>query len=222
MINGLSLFLAACTACGPSQVPTGAGCGCGQAAAPMVVEVVPAQSYRPWAGLTLPERIRRRLAGQPLQSAVSCGCGCTGAPASAMVETAPPAYHAQAVPAPTLGETDELAEPTPAPAPRPSFPLAKQYEDRVGHEADYSWVTGHLFYVHTDGGKWVVRYALPDQVDKYGGSVVLAPAVEMKNFREGDLVCVFGHVLDDGRAVRSLGGALYRADSITMVERADQ
>jgi hypothetical protein len=67
----------------------------------------------------------------------------------------------------------------------------------------------------------VVRYGLPDQVDKYGGSIVLAPTVEMKNFREGDLVCVTGHVVDERSVSPSLGGALYRADTIAIVERSD-
>jgi hypothetical protein len=109
---------------------------------------------------------------------------------------------------------------------RPNFELpplvvSKKYEDRVGHEQDYTWVTGHLFYIHTDGGRWVVRYALPDEVDKFGGSIVLAPGVEMRNYREGDLVCVYGDVLDEGRTSRSLGGALYRVNVISLVDRAD-
>lgn len=104
----------------------------------------------------------------------------------------------------------------------PEQKIAKQFENKVGHEADYSWITGSLFYVHADGGRWVVRYALPGEVDKYGGSVVLAPGVEMRNFREGDLVCVHGQILNEGRASRSLGGALYRVNTINMIERADQ
>jgi hypothetical protein len=104
----------------------------------------------------------------------------------------------------------------------PEMKIAKQFENKVGHETDYSWITGSLFYVHADGGRWVVRYALPGEVDKFGGSVVLAPGVEMRNFREGDLVCVHGQVLNEGRASRSLGGALYRVNAINMIERADQ
>lgn len=99
--------------------------------------------------------------------------------------------------------------------------LPKKHEDKVGHETDYSWITGHLFYVRADGGRWVLRYGQADEVDKFGGSVVLAPVVEMRNYREGDLVCVTGEVLDEGRASRSLGGPLYRVNTISMVERAD-
>lgn len=101
------------------------------------------------------------------------------------------------------------------------LPVDKKYEDKVGHETNYSWVTGHLYYVHVDGGHWVVRYGLPGEIDKFGGSVVLAPGVEMRNYREGDLVCVFGDILDEGRPVRSLGGALYRVNVISVVDRSD-
>jgi hypothetical protein len=119
---------------------------------------------------------------------------------------------------------------TPAPTvatPESSFPaladlrVAKKYEDQVGHEPDYRWVTGHLFFVYADGGRWVVRYGLPGEVDKFGGSVILAPGVEMRNYRDGDLVCVYGDVLDEGRTVRSLGGALYRVNVISIVDRSD-
>ena len=104
---------------------------------------------------------------------------------------------------------------------QPSLQVSTKYQDKVGHETDYSWITGHLFYVHTDGGKWVLRYTAIDEVDRYGGSVVLTPTVEMRNYREGDLVNVFGEVLNNGQSVRPLGGALYRVNSIQMVERAD-
>jgi hypothetical protein len=100
--------------------------------------------------------------------------------------------------------------------------IKKKYIDKVGHEDDYSWVTGQLSSVRTStGAVWVVRYATVDTEDKYGGSVVLAPAVNMKNFREGDLVSVKGEVLSEERASRYLGGPLYRVMSIDMIERAD-
>jgi hypothetical protein len=104
----------------------------------------------------------------------------------------------------------------------PNTPSMNFVEDprlKAGHEHDYSWITGYLYYVHTDRGRWVVRYAPLDAVDRYGGSVVLAASVEMGNFREGDLVKVYGAIVDEGRATRSLGGPLYRVDAIEMRER---
>jgi hypothetical protein len=106
-------------------------------------------------------------------------------------------------------------------AQRPDLEVRLAGEARMGHEPDYRSLTGYLYYVRADGGRWVVRYAGLDQMDRYGGSVVLAPGVEMKNFREGDLVCVQGEILDGGRASRSLGGAHYRVHAITMLERGD-
>jgi hypothetical protein len=138
----------------------------------------------------------------------------------------------QAEPAPA-GERVEVIDSAPGattagpgrapaqPAVGSSLQVAKKYQDQVGHEEDYSWITGHLFYVYGDGGHWVLRYTLPDQVDRYGGSVVLAPAVEMKHFREGDLVCVTGRVINEAQNGHGLGGARYRVDTINVVERAD-
>jgi hypothetical protein len=99
--------------------------------------------------------------------------------------------------------------------------VSKEFQRKIGAADDYSWITGQLFYVHVDGGTWVLRYAAVDQEDKYGGSVVLAAAVDMKNYREGDLVSVTGEILSDNRATRHLGGPKYRAETISMIERAD-
>ena len=101
----------------------------------------------------------------------------------------------------------------------PSMNFAENPREKAGHEYDYSRITGYLYYVHTDGGRWVLRYAGLDEVDRYGGSVVLASSVEMGNFREGDLVTVYGAIVNEGRASRSLGGPLYRVDMIEMRER---
>jgi|GEM_PF-3075914 len=94
------------------------------------------------------------------------------------------------------------------------------YLNRAGCAADYSRLTGQLSYVHTGGGLWVVRYAPLDGEDRYGGSVVLAPVVSMDRYKDGDLVSVTGEVLNDGqRASKFLGGPLYRATSVTLVDR---
>jgi hypothetical protein len=97
--------------------------------------------------------------------------------------------------------------------------IAKEYLDKVGNAPDYSWVTGQLFYVHADGGLWVVRYAPVDKEDRYGGSVVLGAAASMENFQEGDLVTVHGEILSPARASKYLGGPLYRALEVTLNDR---
>jgi hypothetical protein len=115
---------------------------------------------------------------------------------------------------------------TPAPTPeivpvsRPvplTQEIKKEYLSRLGNAADYSWVTGQLFYVHAGGGLWVVRYAPVDREDHYGGSVVLAAATNMDRCHEGDLVTVHGEILNEGRATKYLGGPLYRGTSVEVV-----
>ncbi len=148
-------------------------------------------------------------------------------PAPSYAQPMPPGPPA--MPASPYASVPLARAPAPALAPvaeevtaqRPDLEVRLAGEARMGHEPDYRSITGYLYYVRADGGRWVVRYAGLDQVDRYGGSVVLAPGVEMKNFREGDLVCVSGEILDDGRALRSLGGAHYRVNAITMLERGD-
>jgi hypothetical protein len=144
-------------------------------------------------------------------------------------------------PAPRMTTEPPLLRPTPQPqpalAPAPAAPAAKpgvkivgsdavpevgkKFQEKVGCAPDHSWITGQLFYVHTDGGRWVLRYTSVGEQDKYGGSVVLAPGVDMKNYREGDLVSVNGKVLSDARTSHHLPGALYQATSVSLIERAD-
>jgi hypothetical protein len=127
---------------------------------------------------------------------------------------------------PTLVVTPAPAYPTvpTRPVARTSAPpapmeIAKEFLDKVANAPDYSWVTGQLFYVHAEGGLWVVRYAPVDREDRYGGSVVLAAAVDMNGFQEGDLVTVHGEILNPGRASKYLGGPLYRTLGISLNER---
>ena len=97
--------------------------------------------------------------------------------------------------------------------------IAKPYLSRVGQAGEYSHVTGQLSYVHAGGGIWVVRYAPLDREDRYGGSFVLAPLVDMEKYQDGDLVTVHGEVLHEGRASRHLGGSLYKVTSISLIDR---
>lgn len=98
------------------------------------------------------------------------------------------------------------------------FELDRRYEERVHSAADYSWLTGQLYFVHADGGVWVLRYAPLGKEDPNGGSVVLTRDTRMESYREGDLVTVRGEILK-ARASHTLGGALYRANSIQLLDR---
>jgi hypothetical protein len=173
---------------------------------PVVISPAPVQGEKP--GLL--HRLGGILHHHPVQHAQGdCGsnpCGeCTGCPQGRLTASGePPLVESPVV---QIGHVES--------------DIRKQYMDKVGHEEDYSWVTGELFYVRSARGQWVVRYATVDTEDRYGGSVVLAAAVNMKNFREGDLVTVHGSILNEGRGSRYLGGPLYRADDISMIERSD-
>jgi hypothetical protein len=112
--------------------------------------------------------------------------------------------------------TPYLASPAETKSP---FELNRRFETRVNRAPDYSWMTGQLFYVHADGGLWVLRYAPLWKEDPNGGSVVLARDLRMDSYREGDLVTVHGEVLSQNRGSQFLGGPLYRASSMQLVER---
>jgi hypothetical protein len=98
------------------------------------------------------------------------------------------------------------------------FELARRYELRVTHAADYGRLTGRLSFVHADGGLWVLRYAPLAQEDRHGGSVILTRDQPMNNYREGDLVTVEGQIISERGSVR-LGAPLYRVQSIRLVDR---
>jgi hypothetical protein len=141
-----------------------------------------------------------------------------------IAQTAPAAVLPPVQPAPATEAVSMIQPVAAAPAPVASPPateIAKEYLDKVANAEDYSWVTGQLFYIHihADQGLWVVRYAPVDKEDRYGGSVVLAPAADMSGVQEGDLVTVHGEILNQGRATRFLGGPLYRALDVELKAR---
>src|SRR4051794_23443193 len=117
-------------------------------------------------------------------------------------------------PAPVLSPVVDVSKPA-----RNSNEISKEYLPRVGHDADYRHITGQLAYVHADKGLWVVRYAPVDREDRYGGSVVLSPVINMDTYHDGDLVTISGEILNDGRATRYLGGPAYRTQSMLLEDR---
>jgi hypothetical protein len=105
--------------------------------------------------------------------------------------------------------------------PKNPFDLDRRYEKRVGRAADYSRLTGQLFFVHADGGLWVLRYAPLSKEDENGGSVVLGRDRHLDSYRDGDLVTVEGAIVKDKGSLR-LGGPLYRVNSIQLIDRPQQ
>jgi hypothetical protein len=185
----------------------------------------PAQQVAADPAPSIGDRLRTLLQRTPQTAAPGCACQ-----ASARVQSVTP-YGANVVPSASPYAAVVVPPASPYAPAQPAREVAAvqqqqpavvpvKAEDQVGHEIDYSWITGQLTYIRTAGGRWVVRYAPLGQVDRYGGSVVLAPTVEMKNYREGDMVRVHGEILNEGRAVPGLGGALYRVNMIFMIDRA--
>jgi hypothetical protein len=155
---------------------------------------------------TLRERLHRLFGRR------ECSEPCCTGGLPVIKSDAPPLAPPPAKPMPAV-KTVDIRRPS------PSTEINKEYLDRVGNAPDYSWVTGELFYIHADKGLWVVRYAPVDREDRYGGSVVLAPATSMDAFQEGDLVTVQGEMLYEGRASKYLGGPLYRSLGVSLVDR---
>lgn len=94
-------------------------------------------------------------------------------------------------------------------------PLLPQNQARVGHEGDYSWITGQLQNV---GGRWVIHYAGPNVVDRFGGvmPVVAVNTIDMRAFQNGDLVTVHGGVMvQNGQQ-----GIAFRAAAVDLIERS--
>jgi hypothetical protein len=189
---------------------------------------------------SLLDRIRARFHKSGCcESACDSGCGCDGGCGGGVI--AAPVHGAPVIGAPAgtdkpveklkkmpKGE-DENKGKTSSPLLTPAggkvetevknpFELARRDEMRVTRAADYSQLTGQLYFVHADGGLWVLRYAPLAQEDANGGSVVLARDRKMDSYREGDLVTIEGQVLSQKGSAR-LGGPLYRVRTISLVDR---
>jgi hypothetical protein len=160
----------------------------------------------------------------------ACCDGGTVTPAPGRAEPiAPPKDAPKKMPSPA--KETQLINPAPGFAPtanvtvetetKSPFELHRRYVSRVDRAPDYSWLTGQLFYVHADGGLWVLRYAPLWKEDPNGGSMVLARDLRMDTYHEGDLVTVHGEIVSQ-HGSEFLGGPLYQVHSIKLVERAGE
>ncbi len=172
------------------------GCGCGAAAAPMGAPGTISTTPLP-GGMRAPEPI-----APPREAHKKMPSGETKPKQVQAIEPVPASPYA-----PNVQQT------------KSPFELSRRYEPRVELAADYSSITGQLFYVHADGGLWVLRFAPLWQEDRLGGSVVLARDLRMDDYREGDLVTVHGEILSTERSSVFLGGPRYRAQSIQLIDR---
>jgi hypothetical protein len=99
----------------------------------------------------------------------------------------------------------------PAPTAARVSKINPKFVNKTGHEEDYSWITGQI---DREGNRWILRYATPETVDRFGGEIVLAPGLDMNNIHSGDLVSVSGQVMNAGS-----NSVQYRAGSIHTIER---
>jgi hypothetical protein len=160
----------------------------------------------------------RQYQSVPQASCPACQAAPASQPAEELPSTAEPPRASEVVPA--AFKTDASVQPQTAAKPEIAAdfkvsPVDKKFQEKVGAAEDYSFITGQLAYVHTGAGDvWLLRYGTTDQVDKYAGNVILAPGLDMRNYREGDVVSVEGALVPDQ-------GALYRAKTMTMIVRLE-
>ena len=81
---------------------------------------------------------------------------------------------------------------------------------KVGHNADYSGITGRLEIVN---GAYFVHYAAPESGDRFNGRMILTGNLDLNLFRTADLVTIRG-VVRPGRTV-----SLYEAHYVELLER---
>jgi hypothetical protein len=97
---------------------------------------------------------------------------------------------------------------TAAPPADPSPP------SRPGHAEDYSWLCGEVQYDHISKG-WRLRYASLDEVDRWGGAVILVADGSLQSLKDGQIIRVRGNLINqEGRK----GAPAYRVEAIAIVE----
>lgn len=101
--------------------------------------------------------------------------------------------------------------------PKPKVALAPQ----KAHAENYRWLIGELQRVHTPKHEWKLRYADLDELDRWGGSMILAPDARLDEWSDGDLVYVKGEILTKRPSVY-LSGPLYRIHSIQAATEVTQ
>jgi hypothetical protein len=96
-------------------------------------------------------------------------------------------------------------------------PLRPALANKVGRDDKFAWITGQL---EIENGTYVIYYATPETIDPHNGRLVLAPQIDMKQFRPGDLITVEGQV--QTRASLRGNTASYRVVNAGVVEKSDK
>jgi len=88
-------------------------------------------------------------------------------------------------------------------------PLSARMAEKVGHESDFSWITGQI---RRESSGWVIYFATPETIDRYNGRLPIASGVDMSKFQDGNLVTAHGQVNVRGNQ------ASYQAASVDLIE----
>lgn len=167
---------------------------------------------------TGPFRLMNRLpAGQPTpEPSLSIPNPVPAAPVKVTpitYQAVPPGQPAP-TPTPTTGSqitptSGTAIKSTELPPSRPNR-VSPELVNKIGHEADYSWITGQL---RIENGLYVIHYATPETVDRFNGSLVLSSDQDLRAFHDGDYVSVRGSVATGN------GRTLYRVNQINRLPR---
>ena len=113
------------------------------------------------------------------------------------------------------GMSVDGSKPSPAPsaAELPTAPVETTIKATYGHAEDYHWLNGQVQYSGISKA-WRLRYAPPDEVDPYGGSVTLIDNGTLSSLKDGQYVRVQGHVV--GSPEKAVAPP-YKAESIQVV-----
>ncbi len=90
-------------------------------------------------------------------------------------------------------------------------PIHADMVNKIGHQDDYSWLTGQVEVVN---GTYIVHYATPSTNDRFGGRMILNGDMDLSPLRNGDLITAHGTV-HQGRTI-----SLYRVEAVELIERA--
>ena len=78
-----------------------------------------------------------------------------------------------------------------------SFVESRRVESRYAYEPSYRWLKGRLEYSHLNR-RWKLRYIpISGDMDRFGGSVILADSEQLRAFQAGDFIRVDGHLSGD-------------------------
>jgi hypothetical protein len=159
-----------------------------------------------------PFRLMQRLPAGPQPSGNNLGVPITPAPLPAApakvllpisYQGVPPSEASDVL---NAGATQSSVVPSTGPS-----RISQDLIGKVGHETDYSWITGQL---RVENGSYVIHYAAPDVVDAHHGSVVLTSEREIRGFQDGDFVSIRGSL-----AGRANGRTLYRVTHMDRLPR---